>query len=253
MTNKTTRKLYGDTIEIDFYPDSHRYKLAGHKDYLISVTAITGLIDKSRFLIPWATKLASDDLIARLERGEKLNHEIVLAACNLHSAKKEEAATIGSMVHDYAERFARAKIEGTKLPEIPENAPEPVLNGIMAFLDWVKDHKVIFLQSERMVYSRSIGYVGITDLIAIIDGKRYICDYKTSKGLYDEYYLQLSAYWIAYEEETGERLDGGLLLHFDKETGAFTAKDLDRENHINNHSAFYGLYDAKKRLKEMAK
>ena len=250
---KIATELYGGTVVIDHWPASHRYKLQGEKDYLISVTAVTGLIDKSRPLILWAIGLCRDYLLDRIERGFVLSRDDVIAASNAHTEKKEEAAGFGSMVHDYAEAFGRAKISGEPLPEIPKDAPEQVLSGISAFLDWVDSHGVRFVQCERFLYSKVFGYCGKTDVIVEIGGKRYVVDYKTSKGLYDEFFFQVSAYWEAYEEETEEKLEGAILVHFDKDTGGFEARTVGREEHDKNLVCFLSLFNAKKRLKEMAK
>ena len=49
-----------------------------------------------------------------------------------------------------------------------------------------------------------------------IDGKLYIGDLKSSKGLYSEFIVQLAAYRHMYEKQTGNKLEGGRLLRLDK-------------------------------------
>lgn len=253
---KISKELYKGAVKIDFYPDSHRYKLAGRKDYLISATAITGVIDKSRFLIPWAINLAERFIKTYLENGNgSFTKEellpVVSEACVQHTVKKEEAASTGSIVHDWVENFAQAKMNNTALPEIPEN--EAAQNGIGAFLDWFNANDVKFLHTERMVYSVDHDYVGITDAIAVVNGKRLVMDYKTSKGIYSEHKYQISGYWLAIEEEDKEELDGALLLHFDKETGEFDPVEINREEHELNYPVFLSLLTVKRREKELAK
>jgi hypothetical protein len=93
-----------------------------------------------------------------------------------------------------------------------------VANAVSGFLDWKAKHNVEFLISERFVYSKKHGYVGILDIVAIVDGKRYLVDIKTSNNIYMlEYGMQTSAYLKAYEEETGEKLDGIIIVKFAKE------------------------------------
>lgn len=252
-TNKQTHTLYDGTVEVTFYPDSHKYQLKGEKTFLISATAITGVIDKSRMLIPWATGLAATFLIDMVERGEPITTDAIREAMTQHTIRKDEAASIGTIVHDYAEAFATAKIEGKPLPEIPADAPEAALNGIMAFIDWTKQHHVEFRETERLVYSKAFGYVGLTDAIAVVDGKLSVIDYKTSKGIYDDHYFQIAGYWAAYTEETAGDIQQGILLHFNKETGEFAAHVIEAADNLKNFGAFLGLYNAKKRLKELQK
>lgn len=257
MTEKITKKLYGGNVVIDFYPTSHRYKLAGQRSFLISVTAATGIIDKSRMLIPWAVNLGIDHIRQYLEEraGEKFTAEelysILDEARTKHTQKKEEAASIGGLVHAWAEAFAESKINGTEPPEISDDMPEPVLNGISGFLDWYNSHNVEFIENERMLYSKIYEYVGITDAIAKVNGKKVIIDYKTSKNIYSEMHYQLSAYFNAYEEETADTLDGAMILHFCKETGNFEAKEINREDLVMNFNTFINCLNIKRREKEL--
>ena len=57
--NKIRKEMYGGEVVINFYPDSHKYKLEGSKDWLVSSTGATGIIDKSTPLIIWAVGLTT--------------------------------------------------------------------------------------------------------------------------------------------------------------------------------------------------
>jgi hypothetical protein len=258
MANIITKQLYQGEVVIDFYPDSHRYKLAGQKTYLTSVTAITGIIDKSRVLIPWAVNLAGTHLRQYLENasGNQFTSEellpVIEEACKQHQVKKEEAAGIGSLVHKFAEEFARAKLGQGEYPSV-EHEDERVVAGISAFLEWYNTNQVKFLEVERMLYSRQHGYVGLTDVIAEVNGRKLIMDYKTAKGVYSEHFYQLSGYWGAFEEETGVKLDGAAVLHFNKETGALDVIEISREDHEKNLPIFLACFQIKQREKEMSK
>lgn len=258
-TNKVTKTLYGGEVVIDFYPDSHRYKLAGEKTYLPSVTSCTGIIDKSRFLIPWAVGLAGTYLRQYFENatGNQFTSEellpIIEEALKQHTVKKEEAAGVGTQVHNWAEAFGNAKLHGSEMPPITDDMDERVVAGINAFLDWYNTHTVKFEATERLLFSRQHKYAGLTDAIANINGKRTLIDYKTGKGIYSEFYYQLAAYWHAFEEETGEKLDNALILHFNKETGEFESKEITREEFDLNFPVFLACLSIKQREKELAK
>lgn len=255
MAEQIVKSLYGDTVKVVFYPAAHRYKVEGSKTYLTSVTAVTGLIDKSRVLIPWAINLADAHLQAYLEKKETVDvselKDKIKEAMRRHQDVKDEAASNGSLVHAWAESYANAKIHGTQMPPIGDDLPDQVIAGINAFLDWANSG-VEFLETERIVYSRKHGFVGILDARIKKDGKCYIVDYKTSKAVYDEMYFQVSAYANAYQEET-LCADGVLIAHFDKETGAFTIKEVSDDDIARDYKAFLGLLTAKERLKERAR
>lgn len=259
MTEKIIKELYNGEVKIDFYPESHRYKLVGQKTYLISTTAATSIIDKSRLLIGWAINLAGSFIKQYFENAKTTQFTaeellpVIDEALKQHEVKKEEAASIGSTVHDWAEKFANAKLLGTEMPNLSEEMDGPVLAGVMAFLDWYNAHSIKFKATERMLYSKQYQYVGIADAVAMIDGKWILVDYKTGKRIYNEHFYQLSAYWGAYEEETGEKLDGALILHFNKETGEFNKREITREEHELNYPIFLACLTIKKREKELTK
>lgn len=239
-----TMKLYNGKVEIEFYEKSHMYKFQGEKKRLISVTACTGIIDKSGPLMYWAVNLAKAHLLDNLNNGDGVDELVIEEACRQHQLRKEKAATIGSLVHDWAEKYINKE-----KPAMPKN--KNVLNGVIAFLKWVEYHKVKFIASEQMVYSRRKDYVGLFDALVKIKGKLCLIDFKTSKGIYPEYRFQLAGYRYAYEEEHGKVIDKNIIAHFDKETGEF--QTVVCEDYEKDVKAFLGCLEIKKRLKQIDK
>jgi len=259
MTNKITHKVYGD-IEIDFYPNSHRYKLKGEKSYLTSVTAITGVLDKSRALMKWAVNLTADylrDWVMENPLEEMNLLAAITTAKQRYTVKRDEAANFGSMVHDFAESFAKHKQGKQDAPEIDSQAPLEVINGINAFLDWVNNNEIEFIEAERLVYSKKHKYVGLVDLIGRINGKLYLIDYKTSSGIYNDMYYQTSGYREAYDEEMeylgGEKIQGTIIAQFDKGDGSFHVKEVSNKLHKIAYQAFLGAKKLKFKDKEFYK
>lgn len=248
------KSLYKGAIDIVFYPNSHRYKLKGMKTYLVSVTAATGMINKPA-LIGWAVKLAGTHMKEYLENSKtnKFTKEelapVIEEALKQHMIKKEKAATFGSMVHEFAEKFTNSVTEGTEAPEIDDTWPPEVLQGVIAFMDWYKEHKVKVEVAERMIYSLKNEFVGLCDAIGEVDGKRYLIDYKTSSGIYAEMKLQVAAYMMAYEEETGDKLEGAVIVKFGKEDGIFETETRSREDVEEDYKAFLGILAVKQRMK----
>lgn len=263
-------KLYGGEIEILFdqslKPDGQKRHIYSTLDYvnltkagtprkkrLTGVTTITGVIDKPN-LIPWASKMACNHMREYLKEGEKYTMEelmpIIDEAQEKHNTTKNKAATTGSMIHDWAEKFAKAKANKEKI-EIPKTEDEQYLNGIMAFLDWYNDNKVSITEAERVVYSKKHGFVGTLDAVAEIDGKKYLIDYKTSSGVYDEMKFQVSAYYKAYIEETGEALAGAFIVRFGKDDGEFEAHAINKGDLVKNYKTFKACQVVKKRLNEL--
>lgn len=103
---------------------------------------------------------------------------------------RDRKADIGSRVHAWVEAYT-----------LGQTMPEPDLETkgyLAAFLAFVRDFQPEFVASEATAYSLVYGYAGTFDWIAYLnlDGKRVLClgDWKTSKGVYPEYALQLCAY-----------------------------------------------------------
>jgi CRISPR/Cas system-associated exonuclease Cas4 (RecB family) len=252
MVKIKSAKLYNGKVQIDFYPNSHRYKKHGERNWLISVTTATGMLDKSRVLINWAVGLAKTFMYDQLDTlaktdSKELIESLIDKACLQHQEKKTKAATSGTAVHEWAEAY----INGED-PALPKD--KKVLNGVMAFMKWVKDSKIKFSACEKLVYSKKHDYVGLMDAVGKIKGKNYVIDFKTSKYIYNEHRYQTSAYLMADEEESGVKYDGIYLVKFDKETGEFEPHLFDsREDIDKDFEAFMGLLAVKKREKELTK
>lgn len=200
-------ELYDGKINVKFFPDSHIYMVNGKRK--TGVTTIIGIKDKSRPLVIWATELYRDFLFEALENG-KVSAKHIEDGCKLHSVRKEEAATLGSLAHDWIEQH----VKGNN-PDMPEDAR--VVTAINAFLDWEKQHKVKFVSTERVVYSKKHDFIGKMDAEAIVDGKRALVDFKTSSGLYNTVRMQTAAYQMADEEEGTKKYQGRWAIRIAKE------------------------------------
>lgn len=224
-TQKVEINLYDHTVKVVYYPTSHQYKVDGKN--IISVSAVSGIIDKP-FLLKWVSDLAFNTLNEYLNQWVVIKTPHIIEACNMYKAKQAEAKYVGTLVHDYVENYSK-----WLNPDVPEEHPEDaqvwqIRNGILSFLKWKTEHNVKFLVQEVFVYSKKYGYGGRFDAIIEVDGKRYLVDYKTSKSFYEmEMWMQTAWYFQAYTEESGDNLDGRMILMFNKETGDFSVHAMD--------------------------
>lgn len=244
-TEKTKCVLYNGEISIDFYPNSHQYKLNGVR--LDSVTSITGLIDKSRALMKWAEDLARAYFQTLEANGQDITTSDWEHAISLHRQRRDEGADTGKAVHKWIEEWISLTPAKRKKMEMPED--EQVLNGVIAFLDWVKKEDVKFVQSERLVYSRQHGYVGTMDN-AYTKGKDktlYFGDFKTSNYIGVEAILQLVGYTIAYCEEMCIEPKQLAIQHFSKKTGEFKVYSYEFSDELRD--GFLALVKAKQSIK----
>lgn len=210
-------KLYGGKVEVKFYgptpekPDRHMYYIGSTR--ITGVTTFLSIIDKSRALVSWATELFRDFL---LEKENKVTEEDIYYGCVLHEVRKQEAANIGTDIHEWCEKYIKHRLGIGEMPEMPET--KAVQIGVAAFLDWEREHKVRFVSSERVVYSKKHDYVGTMDIEAKIDGKLCLVDLKSSNGLYNIVRLQTAAYVMADEEESTRKYAGRWAIRLAKET-----------------------------------
>lgn len=196
-----------------------------------SVTTILGVLSKGDALLGWAAKCAVQFVRENAE-GLGLEKALELAGTQWKDAR-EEAADIGSEIHELIHKYVKFGKDATGVlrPEVE--------NGFLAFLDWEKEHKVQWISTELQVVSRVHGFAGTLDAICLFDGKKYLIDFKSSKGFYDGFDMQLSAYRIA-AAELGHQTEGCGILRLDKVTGLPEWKDFsDRQDQAGN--AFVSL------------
>jgi len=261
MTEIIRTTHYNGEVAIKFYPGKHAYQLEGHKDYLIGVTTATGMMDKSRALMIWASRLTKDYLVNVLN-SKQIEIEDIESAVTQYDAVRDEAATIGTMAHDWVDQY----VKGLN-PTTPDD--ERVANAVTAFLKWVNQYQVRFVFNEKVVYSRKHEYVGTMDCAFTMgaEGHKIIHpgDYKTSSGLYVNMAFQVAAYQEAESEEHGTVYGDKWLLRFSKEdkfdkngkltqvAGDFEAKCFPREEHDKHFQGFLACLELKKQQKEWDK
>jgi len=188
--------------------------------YLPRVTHILNIIDKGEGFYNWLKKEGS-------------NADVIM----------KKAGDIGSGLHNILEKIAKGeKIATGKLKGLNKK-------WTTEFLKWKDANIEKFIESEKTVYSES--YIGTLDsLVLKKDMKVALLDYKTSGQIYDTVWLQLSAYWKAYELHNPTRIDEAYVLHFSKETGKLTVKQfsigsyhLDLELHYNIFLKALGIWN----------
>lgn len=170
----------------------HRYTHAG-KTYP-GVTGILKVIDKSDALMNWAARNTAEAAVAQIGALPSLldtvgPEGVVKALTSRSSWKRDQAAALGSEVHDLADQWIRGLD-----PQIPEHARKHVAN----YAEWWTASGWSLRTSEAMVVHPNAGYGGTLDLLARDrDGRTVLADIKTGKAVYSEAVLQLAAYGMA--------------------------------------------------------
>lgn len=97
---------------------------------------------------------------------------------------------------------------------------EDVQGCFKAFEKWRQCRTIGYRKTEVFLYSRKYCYAGTADLIAEINNAVGVVDYKTSKNIYSENFLQVAAYLVAFQELTNVTPDFGGVLRLGK-TGEY--------------------------------
>ena len=138
-----------------------------------------------------------------------------------------KAADIGSYTHKAIELYL-SNMDNLKINELPGDLIRPVDLAFNSFLEWwdiVKSNKYIILMQEEKLVCKYFG--GTLDLYLVINGKKYIVDFKTSNHINCKYFLQLAAYRYLLMTERDEDPDGCVILMLDKKRCKFTEFVLD--------------------------
>ena len=185
----------------------HELFVDGQWKPLTGITTILSIVAKPA-LIQWSAN-QTVEYIKNNFKGE-LTEELLKEAKYFHRKKKEKAGDWGTEIHALIEKYIKTGEENEKIKN---------------FIDWVKNNKVKFLESERNIYSEKHFLGGIVDFVCEINGEIWIGDIKTSKsGLYAENMWQMAGYEIILNECSEYKdIKGYVLLNL-KENGEFQEK-----------------------------
>jgi len=213
MTEYTIRYHTGDKVLLEYDHAAHSYVVEDLKIPNVT-TIIDGVFPK--YLTEWAAKCGAEWWVEAMNDGE--NHNFYQGIIQAHKNVSGAARDIGHETHYWIEEYINSAIKNPnevdwKLGALSDKAK----NAVQAFLKWEASHDIVWMGSEKKVYSKEYDYAGTIDAIAMINGKYCIVDFKTSAKIYKEAYVQLSAYAQAVEEIHGRSVDLAVVLRLDKE------------------------------------
>jgi hypothetical protein len=174
-----------------------------------SCTHITGQLDKPALTF-WAAGAACDYIMQQIDDIMAWNSRdaifpIVEAARKNFRTVSRKALDAGSRIHEAIEVYLKTGKE-------PFTKDDQVISAFLAFLEWKDAHKVEPIHLEHTVYGYD--WAGTLDFYGMFDGKKYVIDWKSSKGVYDEMRYQVAGYRSA----SGD-CEGCGILRLDKESG----------------------------------
>ena len=188
------------------------YKVEGIK--VPSVTTILGRYKNSTGLIIWSNKLGLE--------GKSYHAEL------------NKAGDIGTALHELAELHIKGDYY-----ELPEDSI--VQECFNKFKDWWSEQNYEVNFTEKSFCCRKYKYGGTADLV--VNGETII-DFKTSKAVYDDHLVQMSAYRYMIEEQDGIEINKGILARFGKETDDFEIREFSKSDLNKGFKYFKVLREA---------
>ena len=230
MMSKTVKLENGHTIIFD--EDKHVY--IHNNEYVVGMSTLLNKL-ASPALEAWKVNSQVNAIKKAMEKQgiplDKIDKIIINAKANA-KAKNDNILSIGSIVHKLIEKW----LKGEKVTK-PED--KIVANCFMEFQKFWKKNKLKVVESEKILYSER-GYCGTLDLIAKDkDNNFMLIDVKTSKGLFLNMVHQVHGYKLAYEEQTGRKINKMYIVRLPKTNEPFEARQiLYKKDHMK---AFLGL------------
>ena len=213
MTEYTIRYHTGDKVLLEYDHAAHSYVVEEEK-----IPNVTTLIDGvfPKYLTEWAARCGAD--YWKEHYGTHEASDMYRGIINAHKDVSGAARDIGHETHYWLEEYINSSIKHPnevdwKLGSLSDKSK----NAVQAFLKWEASHDIVWMGSEKKIYSKEYNFAGTIDALAMINGKFCIVDFKTSAKIYKEAYVQLSAYAQAIEEIHGRSVDLAVVLRLDKE------------------------------------
>ena len=192
------------------------------------VTTFIDVLNKPA-LIPWANNLGLEGINVKDYVNDK--------------------ADIGTLAH--AMIFSHLKKEEPDLSLYSQKQIDLAENSFLKYLGWEKKHTLKSILLEAPLVSEKYQYGGTVDNFCILDDVVTLLDYKTSKAIYTEAHIQVSAYRNLLKENRKEELKECAILRIGRDESEgfdfIKCSNLDKYFQIFLHCV--GIYNLKKEVK----
>lgn len=174
------------------------------------VTTITAELGWNKgILISWANKLG----LKGIEAGKYV----------------DDKAEIGTLAHQMVlDHLQQVK---TNTSDYSRNQIDQAENCLLSYFAWEKGKTIEPIMLEQSLVSEQYQFGGTLDFLGKIDGKLTLGDYKTGKGIYLEYWVQVAGgYLLLLDEQPGERVEEIQILNIPRSNDeAFQVQPIPRE------------------------
>ena len=189
------------------YFTKDKLDLTGNTYKIPSVTQVLGTIGNPETLINWAVR----ETVKLIDWDRKVVGD--------YRELRDWYADIGTTAHRHMEIILQGNTPDLLAEGFDKKLIDAAQNSIGAFELWMSRHKIEPLHIEKVLISDDFELGGTADLIAIVDGKVEVIDFKTGTKL-KKHNLQVAAYFMLAEEH-GIKVDQCRLVygHRNKKSG----------------------------------
>lgn len=173
---------------------------------------------------------------------------------------RDDKADIGTLAHEMI--LCHLKKETPDTSYYSQNQIDLAETCFIKYLDWEKDKTIEPILLEKPLVSELHQYGGTIDNYCLLNGIKTLIDYKTSKAIYEENFMQISAYaWLILEnilekdtyEDSFLPIENRIILRVGRnEQEGFEVKNIN--NIIKYFEIFkncLNIYNLKKEIKEV--
>jgi len=233
-----TSKSWDGKHELQYNDKSHRYKLDGKPVSGFSTISKAGY-PTSVGLTNWMKTEAMKSLFNSISIKQEDNYiprgdvwpiseqflkDLLKMNRDTHEDLAQQAADIGTICHAFAEYHSVGKYKAVAdlLDKVKGVKQWPIIEScINKYQSWATLDRGELVQAEGLVASPTHLFCGKFDRLDRVNGKLILRDYKTSKDIFLEQFIQLAGYAIAIKEWLNLDVEGIEVLRFGKEDGAF--------------------------------
>ncbi len=162
---------------------------------------------------------------------------------------RDKMADIGTLAHlMILDHFRQTK---QNYCEYSADDIDKAENCLISFYNWVDENKVVPIDIEVQLVSELYRYGGTVDLYCFLNGVPTLIDFKTGKGIYDEYFVQVAAYRQLLKEKNKEVTQARIVrIGRDEDEGFEDCKISSIDEYWNIFFYALNIHNIKNKLKK---
>ena len=155
---------------------------------------------------------------------------------------RDDAGEEGSFVHEAIEKILKGGFISSDdiSSRFKSKRSLKIHRCLKAFLDWFEEYQPETVATEQTIWNDDPLYAGTLDYKCIIQGEKWIIDFKTSKSIYPSAKVQLSAY--NHSDNGGK--DKAAILHLGNTTKKkYSFLEIDQDKYFKEFLITHKMFN----------